>query len=273
LHLNQDLYVAEAAQLEKVERCRQVQRQWQADEAENQVFKLFRYEWRTNIMITIIGAGSAGKALGRALLRKGKKVFFGVSNISKYQNVVRDIGENAQLGTVQEALSLSSDVVILAVPYPAALEIAASVPNWNQRILVDISTPWLPDFSGLSVGLTTSGAEKIAEVAPSSRVVKAFNTMGAECIEDPSLVKGKSFMPVCSDDEPAKKEVMKLGELIGLDAVDAGRLSNARATEPMVLLWLQLTFKLSRGRTFEFGLLEKTITRDELQQPVHSAAV
>lgn len=224
-------------------------------------------------MITIIGAGSAGKALGRAFLRKGKKIFFGVSSISKYQNIIKAMGKSAQLGTVQEALSLQSDVVILAVPYAAALEIAASVPNWSQRILVDISTPWAPDFSGLSVGLTTSAAEKIAEVAYNSRVVKAFNTMGAECIEDPSLVEGKIFMPVCSDDEFAKKEVMKLGELIGLDAVDAGRLSNARATEPMVLLWLQLTSKLSRGRTFEFGLLEKTITRDELQQPVHSAII
>jgi predicted dinucleotide-binding enzyme len=224
-------------------------------------------------MITIIGAGNAGKALGKAFLRKEKKVFFGVSNVPKYQDVIKSMGKNAQLGTVQEALSSPSNFVILAVPYAAALEIASSVPNWHNQILIDISTPWLPDFSGLSVGLTTSAAEKIAQSAHNARVVKAFNTMGAECIDNPSLVEGKIFMPVCSNDELAKKEVIQLGDLIGLDAIDAGELKNARATEPMVLLWLQLTFKLPRGRTFEFGLLKKTIARDELEQPIYSATL
>jgi len=219
-------------------------------------------------MITIIGAGNAGKALGRAFLRVNKNVFFGVSNIPKYQDVIEAMGKNAYLGTVQEALSAPSDLVILAVPYTAALEIAASFPDWNNRILIDISTPWLPDLSGLAVGLTTSAAEKIAQAAHNARVVKAFNTMGAECIDNPSLVEGKIFMPVCSDDDLAKKKVMELGNLIGLDAVDAGELSNARATEPMVFLWLQLTFKLSRGRTFEFGLLKKTLAEQELETNV-----
>jgi hypothetical protein len=54
LQLNQDLSVAEAAQLEKVERCRQVQRQRQADEAENQVFKLFRYNYLTIVSSSIL---------------------------------------------------------------------------------------------------------------------------------------------------------------------------------------------------------------------------
>lgn len=209
-------------------------------------------------MIAIIGAGKAGAGLGKAFLRVGKNVFFGVSNIPKYNNLIAAMGDNARLGTIQEAIN-ASNIVILAVPYPAAVSIAASVRDWENKILIDISTPWLPDLSGLSVGLTTSGAETIAKSAYNARVVKAFNTMGAECFSNPHIVDGKVFMPVCSDDDQARKEVIILGNEIGLDAVDAGELKHARATEPMVYLWLQMTFKLSRGPTFEFGLLNKTL--------------
>lgn len=208
-------------------------------------------------MIVIIGAGNAGKALGKAFLQVDKEVYFGVSSVPKYQDVIKAMGQRARLGTVEQALSMPSDIIILAVPYKAALEIAGSISDWKAKILIDISTPWLPDFSGLAIGLTTSAAEMIAQAAYNARVVKAFNTMGAECFDNPSLVNGKVFMPVCSDDDAARREVMQLGDLIGLDAVNAGGLSNARATEPMVFLWLQLTFNLPRGRTFEFGLLEK----------------
>lgn len=207
-------------------------------------------------MIAIIGAGNAGKALGKAFLRAGERVFFGVSHVPKYRDAIQGLG--AKIGTVSEALDAPSEIVILAVPYPAAQQIAGSIPDWKSKILIDISTPWLPDLSGLAVGLTTSAAEKIAAAASNARVVKAFNTMGAECFADPSLIDGKVFMPVCSDDESARKRVMQLGESIGLEAVDAGALKNARATEPMVSLWLQLSFHLPRGRTFEFGLLRKT---------------
>lgn len=219
-------------------------------------------------MITIIGAGNAGKALGRALLSIGKHVCFGVSSISKYKDAVSNMGERASLSTVQEAIAASSGIVILAVPYPAALEIAATIPDWNNKILVDISTPWNADLSGLAVGLTTSAAEQIAKAAHNARVVKAFNNMGAESIADPTIVDGKVFMPVCSDDEEAKQELIQLGAAIGFEAVDAGRLVNARGTEPLVLLWLQLSFYLPIGRTFEFGLMKKTIVQDKTEQPL-----
>jgi hypothetical protein len=43
---------AEAAQLEKVERCRQAQRQWLPDEGRNQLLKLFGYEvWHERTVI------------------------------------------------------------------------------------------------------------------------------------------------------------------------------------------------------------------------------
>lgn len=210
-------------------------------------------------MITIIGAGQAGRALGNAFIRVGKSVLFGVANIPKYRDLVQAMGKLADITSVDQALSASSDIIFLAVPYPAALDIAGSIPDWKNKILVDITTPWLPDLSGLAIGLTTSAAETIARTAHHARVVKAFNTMGAECFDNPSIVNGRVFLPVCSDDEQAKHEVMQLGKLIGMDAVDAGNLKNARTTEPMVALWLQLTFKLKLGRTFEFGLLSKNI--------------
>lgn len=208
-------------------------------------------------MIAIIGAGNAGKALGRAFLRAGKKIYFGVSNIPKHRSVIKEIDKNIPIGTVQEAI-LASDTVVLAVPYAAALQIAASIPGWDNRILIDMTSACLPDFSGLMVdSKITSAAEEIAKLAHGARVVKAFNTIGVESIENPRLVDGKVFMPVCSDNDEARRQVMGLGSLIGLGPVDCGGLRSARFIEPLVIIWLQLSFKLGHGRNFEFGLLKK----------------
>ncbi|MGO8140940.1 hypothetical protein AB9F34_33225, partial [Rhizobium leguminosarum] len=63
--------------------------------------------------------------------------------------------------------------VILAVPYASALEIAAS-PSLSGKIVVDISNPLKPDFSGLIFGHETSAADKIQNAAIGAKVVKAF---------------------------------------------------------------------------------------------------
>ena len=75
-------------------------------------------------------------------------------------------------------------MVILAVPYAAALAIAAGRADWQGRVLVDATNPLAPGLAGLTLGTTTSGAEEIAERARGARVVKAFNTTGAENMAD-----------------------------------------------------------------------------------------
>jgi 8-hydroxy-5-deazaflavin:NADPH oxidoreductase len=171
-------------------------------------------------------------ALARALVRAGQPVTIGVPDPARYAEAVAALGAQATLVGSDEAVA-RGDVVILAVPYPAALAIAQSRSDWQGRVLVDATNPLAPGLAGLSLGTTTSGAEQVAERARGARVVKAFNTTGAENMADSRYAQGEPMMPVASDDAAAREQVLSLATLIGFDAIDMGPLSNRLSSQAL----------------------------------------
>ena len=206
--------------------------------------------------ISILGAGNVGMALAKAFVAQGEFVRLGVPDPAKYRDAVSRLGPRASIGSTQEAIA-AADVVILAVPYGVAESVARSVDDWNGRILVDATNPLAPGLAGLSLGTTTSGAEQIAKAARGARVVKAFNTTGAENMADSRYPSGVPFMPVCGDDAGARARVVALAALIGFDAVDCGDLQAARYLEPFAMTWIHLAIKLGQGRSFAFARLQR----------------
>lgn len=204
--------------------------------------------------IAIIGAGNVGKALAKALTQRGETVVFGEKEPSKYQSVAEEIGVPAV--TVTQAVE-QAQVVVLAVPYAASESIARSIPDWQGKILVDATNPLAPNLTGLSVGTQDSGSERIARHANNARVVKAFNTTGAENMMNSHYPSGQVFMPVCGDDASARQQVMALATLLGFDAVDMGSLQSARYLEPLAMTWIHLAILQGFGRNFAFGLLRR----------------
>jgi len=206
----------------------------------------------TRKAIGILGAGNVGIALARAFIAKGESVVLGVPNPDKYRDAVAGLGPGARIDTTEAAIE-ASDLVILATPYAAALSIARSRLDWGNRILVDATNPLAAGLAGLSVGTTTSGAEEIAKAAHGARVVKAFNTTGAENMADSRYPGGAVFMPVCGDDAEARNRVITLATLIGFDAVDLGDLKAARYLEPFAMTWIHMAILLGHGRSFAFA--------------------
>lgn len=187
--------------------------------------------------IAIIGAGNVGMALGHAFTRRGEHVVLGVPDPQKYAAAVAALGEKARLASTAEAIA-PSDLVILAVPHAATAGIAQSVPDWQGKVLVDATNPLAPGLAGLMLGTTTSGAEVLAQQARGARVVKAFNSTGAENMADAGYAGGLPMMPVCGDDAEARQRVMALATLIGFEAVDMGPLMAARYLEPFAMTWI-----------------------------------
>ena len=210
----------------------------------------------TRKSIAIIGAGNVGTALAQALLSRGESVVFGVPDPDKYRQRIGKLGPAASVVATGTAIA-ATDLVVLATPYSAAASMARSVPDWENRILVDATNPLAPGLAGLSVGTTTSGAEEIAKAAHGARVVKAFNTTGAENMADSRYPGGTVFMPICGDDAEARNRVMALATLIGFDAVDCGELAAARYLEPFAMTWIHLAIKLGHGRSFAFARLRR----------------
>ncbi len=206
--------------------------------------------------IAIIGAGNVGMALGQALTRRGESVVFGVPEPQKYAAAVAALGNRARLTTTHDAIA-ASDLIILAVPHAATAGIAQSVTDWQGKVLVDATNPLAPGLAGLTLGTTTSAAEVLAQQARGARVVKAFNSTGAENMADAAYAGGLPMMPVCGDDADARQRVMTLATLIGFEAVDMGPLMAARYLAPFAMTWIHLAFRQGMGRRFAFGLLRR----------------
>ncbi len=201
--------------------------------------------------IAIIGTGNIGSALARLLagIKGNNVVVAGKSATDGAELAARlhaDSGVNLESGSISRAVE-QSDVVILAVPYGAIAGIARSV-NFDGKILVDLSNPVKEDFSGITVGFSTSAAEEIQALLPGARVVKAFNTVFAQVYEQGLDFDGSAVPAfVASDSDAARSTVMELAARAGFDPVDAGPLSNARYLEPLGYLNIQFGYMLGHG--------------------------
>lgn len=208
------------------------------------------------MQIAILGAGNVGLALASALTRRGSAVTLGVPEPAKYAGAVAALGPLARLEPTATAIA-GADLVILAVPHAAVADLARSRPEWGGRILVDATNPLAAGLAGLTVGTTTSAAEQLAAQAVGARVVKAFNTTGAENMADSAYAGGLPLMPVCGDDAEARGVVLALATQLGFDAVDFGPLSAARYLEPFAMAWIHLAFRQGYGRRFAFSMLRR----------------
>jgi predicted dinucleotide-binding enzyme len=116
------------------------------------------------------------------------------------------------------------------------------------KIVVDISNPLKPDMSGLAVGHTTSAGEEVAAKLPGAKVVKAFNTVFAQALQEgPIFGSAKGQVFYAGDDAGAKDKVKDLIASLGFEAVDAGPLANSRYLEPIGMLNIWFGYMAKQG--------------------------
>lgn len=210
--------------------------------------------------IGILGSGNVGGALGRRWAAAGHPVLFASRepDSPRMAALVAAAGPLARAATAAETVA-SSDIVLLATPWPATRDAVANLP-WNGKILIDATNPLLPALAGLEFANTTSGAEHVAAWAPGARVVKAFNTIGYNIMENPTFAGAPVTLLYCGDDPEAKAAVRALAAAAGFAPEDAGRLLRARLLEPFALLWISLAMLEGYGRDIAFSLLRRNDT-------------
>ena len=193
-----------------------------------------------------------GGTLGRLLARRGHAVIMGSRHPEKARVKFKGTVD-CQVVSFQEAVD-SSELIMLATPWPAAQGVVTELENTEGKILIDITNPLSPDISHLMVGGNTSAAEQIASWAPGSLVVKAFNGISAANLERPKFSGEPAQVFYCGDDRLAKNTTANLIEQLGFVAVDCGKLANARYLEAMAMLCIQMAFvqDYGLGCTFKF---------------------
>lgn len=191
--------------------------------------------------VAIIGLGNMGKGLAGRLAGKADLVL-GVRDPAANPDLA---AFGAPVTTTANAIA-QADIVVLALPYAEALNVAAS-PALNGKIVVDLTNPVKPDFSGLSIGHSTSAAEEIQKAAPGAKVVKAFNTIFAGLFATPASATSNVPVFVAGNDEAAVAAVAQLTETAGFKAEPVGGLDGARLVEPVGMLNIRFGYGLGKG--------------------------
>ena len=195
--------------------------------------------------VAIVGYGNMGSALAAGLVKAGHQVTLTGKDAGKAEAAAVKTGAKARQGA--EAIK-DADVVIATAPYQAQVEALQGLGDLAGKVVVDISNPLKADMSGLQVGHTTSAAEEIAKGLPGAKVVKAFNTIFAQVLnEGPAFKTGPAQVFFAGDDAGAKDQVKELIGSLGFDAVDAGPLTNARYLEPMGMLNIWFGYMAKQG--------------------------
>ena len=189
----------------------------------------------------IIGLGNMGSGIARRLAGK-RDLVLASRNAEAPATLAHELG--ARSASIDEAIA-AANIVVIALPYAAALELARS-PALAGKVVVDISNPIKPDFSGLSLGFDTSAAEEIQSAAPGAKVVKAFNTIFASVFAAPS--DDTANVPVfLAGEEGAVHGVAELVTDAGFAVEKTGGLDAARLLEPVGMLNIRFGYGLGRG--------------------------
>ena len=208
--------------------------------------------------VGIIGSGNMGSGLARSIARAGHEVLLTGRDLGKAEKVAKEIGPKARAVPLAE-VGKGTDVLIAATPAGSQADALRSAGDLKGKIVIDIANPLKPDFSGLSVGHTTSFAEELAKAIPGAKLVKAFNTVFAQVLsEGPDFGEGlRAAAYYCGDNEGAKKLVHVLIESMGFDAIDSGPLENARYLEPLGFLNIWFGYNAKRGTNIALNLVTR----------------
>lgn len=205
--------------------------------------------------IAIIGAGNVGGNLGARLSNAGFPVCFGVRAGSDVTALLARSAKDAKSASPEDAAK-SADVVFLALPAAATVDVARSLAGALEgKIVVECGNPltwkegpvWAPPAEG-------SLAAAVAKAVPGAKVVKAFNTFGAEHHADPNLTGVPAVVFMAGDDAGAKKQVAEIASKAGFRPIDAGPGRNAAVLENTAMLWIHLALVGGLGRGFVFDV-------------------
>ena len=174
------------------------------------------------VSYAIIGFGSIGKTLAKAFARKGMKV--SVATTRPPESFAADaaaIGSGITPTTLSEAVS--ADIIFLAVRFEAHPDVAKALPNWEGKIIVDVTNAYGVAPEKLR---EQSSAKLVAEAFTGAKLVKGFNHLIAAVLDqDPAVHGGKRVVFLSGDDAGATTEIAGLAEKLGFAPINLGGLS------------------------------------------------
>ena len=206
-------------------------------------------------MIAIVGGtGPEGSGLALRWARAGEQVIIGSRDASRAQATAAQIAEKAgALGSVEGVENIVAvkmcDTVVLTVPFAAQADLLKQLKGSFRQgtVLIDATVPLAAAVGGRptrTLGVWQgSAAEQAAEIVGKSvTVAAAFHSLSATVLDGEHEVDCDVI--VCTDDDRARQVASDLAiKILGVRAIDGGKLENARIVESMTALLITLNIR------------------------------
>ena len=178
--------------------------------------------------IGIIGASTVGSTLGEKFAEAGHEIL--IANSRGPETISDEIAKMRQTLHPVRITELvdQAELIVLALPWHKSRSVLRSDIDWRGRVIVD-ATNIFRSYAPIEVDdlMGDSGSEIVARLAPSARVVKAFNTLPFETMFADTPPGFKRVLFVAGDDPNAVSIVTGLIDEIGFHPVAAGELATA----------------------------------------------
>src|SRR3954468_175895 len=169
--------------------------------------------------ITIAGSGNVGRALAGGWKKAGHSVTFAARDANGAK--AAELKKDGYAVAPEAETAKSADVVVLATPWDATAATIKALGSLAGKIVVDATNPLTAKLE-LALGFSDSAGETVARLTNGAKVVKAFNTTGANNMANSAYATGKLMMAIAGDDADAKKTVIGLAADLGFEPIDAG---------------------------------------------------
>lgn len=210
--------------------------------------------------VAVIGLGNIGKVVASNLVKGNREVILASNKLEDATALAQHLGSPAKAAEVKEAIK-EADIIVLSVWFSTIKELLTTYAKELQgKIIVDPSNPIAPDGNGgfkKIIGADESAGQIIAGLLPKGvKLAKALGTLGAGSLASAAYQKPEAAVLFYATDDNSIDE--KIEELIkdnGFEPVRVGGIDQSIRIEVF-------------GELHEFGALGKTVTREELKQPV-----
>jgi 8-hydroxy-5-deazaflavin:NADPH oxidoreductase len=201
--------------------------------------------------IAILGFGNVGKQFANLFNKAGHEIIIGVRILNQ---------ELPYPAVTFKAAAAVADVVAIAIPFNACADVLPELAEVTKgKIIIDSTNPLNADWSPKLLGQENSASEEISRLLPEAYVVKAFNTIFADVMNEPGKDGQAITAFIAGDNDLAKQKIVALARDIGYAPIDTGLLYTARYLESMAHLNIQIAVGQSGGTNAAFVYLQQLV--------------